>query len=45
VPARQAGLKAVYIPHDHTWVLEKEEFLPDQDTLYLRTFAELLSHF
>lgn len=45
MPARRAGLKAVYIPHDHTWVLEQEEFSPDQDTLYLRTFAELLLHF
>ncbi|MBV6701519.1 HAD hydrolase-like protein [Kitasatospora aureofaciens] len=45
LPALRAGLKAVYIPHEHTWVLEHEEFRPEDATLALRRFAELLEHF
>ncbi|MQS14890.1 HAD family hydrolase [Streptomyces kaniharaensis] len=45
LPALRAGLKAVYIPHEHTWVLEHEEFRPEDATLALRGFAELLEHF
>ncbi|MFD5463100.1 HAD family hydrolase [Kitasatospora sp. NPDC127059] len=45
LPALRAGLKAVYIPHEHTWVLEHDEFRPEEATLVLRTFAELLEHF
>lgn len=45
IPARRAGLNTVYIPHQHTWVLEHEELPEDKATLALRTFRELLEHF
>ncbi|MFG2822862.1 HAD family hydrolase [Kitasatospora sp. NPDC048365] len=45
LPALRAGLKAVYIPHEHTWVLEHEVFRPEEATLALGRFAELLEHF
>lgn len=45
IPARRAGLNAVHIPHEHTWVLEHEEFLDDKATLVLGSFPELLKHF
>ncbi|MFF7993711.1 HAD family hydrolase [Kitasatospora xanthocidica] len=44
-PARRAGLRTVYIPHEHTWVLEHEELGPDAATLRLGAFTELLRHF
>ena len=45
-PALQAGLNAVFIPHEHTWRLEKEEVIPaDGRLLILRGFGELRSHF
>lgn len=46
LPARQAGMNAVFIPNDHTWVLEHTELDPSDDAvLHLRTFRELLDHF
>jgi putative hydrolase of the HAD superfamily len=46
LPARRAGMNAVFIPHDHTWVLEHSELDPDDDrVLRLTTFRELLDHF
>jgi putative hydrolase of the HAD superfamily len=47
-PALAAGLQAVFIPHDFTWVLEHETVNqppPNQHLLGLTTFAELLNHF
>jgi putative hydrolase of the HAD superfamily len=45
-PALQAGLKAVFIPHEHTWRLEKEEVVPaDGRLLVLQRFGELRAHF
>ncbi|MFI2611572.1 HAD family hydrolase [Kitasatospora sp. NPDC018619] len=44
-PARRAGLRTVLIPHEHTWVLEHVELGPDEATLQLGAFAELLHHF
>ena len=45
-PALQAGLNAVFIPHEHTWRLEKEEVAPaDGRLLVLRGFGELRAHF
>ncbi|WP_316529041.1 HAD family hydrolase [Kitasatospora brasiliensis] len=44
-PARQAGLRTVFIPHEHTWVLEHVELGPDEATLQLGAFPELLRHF
>jgi putative hydrolase of the HAD superfamily len=45
-PALQAGINAVFIPHEHTWRLEKEEVVPaDGRLLILQGFGELRSHF
>lgn len=45
-PALEAGLRAVYIPHVHTWRLEQED-LPanDRRVLVLQSFAQLSDHF
>ncbi|MEU5211373.1 HAD family hydrolase [Streptomyces sp. NPDC020742] len=46
VPARSAGLNAVFIPNVHTWVLEDEVLDPGDDkVLRLSAFDELLRHF
>ncbi|MEZ0069902.1 putative hydrolase of the HAD superfamily [Streptacidiphilus sp. MAP12-20] len=46
LPARQVGMNAVFIPNDHTWVLEHTELDPsDGAVLHLRAFRELLDHF
>ncbi|WAL67022.1 HAD-IA family hydrolase [Amycolatopsis cynarae] len=46
LPARQAGLNAVFIPNDNTWALEHEEVDPADDrVLHLTRFPDLLSHF
>ncbi len=47
-PSLAAGLHAVFIPHDHTWVMEHETLEaapPGRRLLQLRTFAELRDHF
>jgi len=46
-PAIQAGLNAVFIPHPHTWGLEKQDIRHNGNgrLLTLSTFAELLDHF
>lgn len=47
-PALQAGINAVFVPHDDTWVLEHEELaepaLPSR-LLVLESFAQLRKHF
>jgi putative hydrolase of the HAD superfamily len=46
LPARGAGLNAVFIPNQHTWVLDDAELDPaDTGVLHLATFAELGEHF
>jgi putative hydrolase of the HAD superfamily len=41
-PALEAGLHAVFIPHAHTWVLEKQDLRPGKGRmLVLEQFAEL----
>ncbi|MCX4744535.1 HAD family hydrolase [Kitasatospora sp. NBC_01287] len=47
LPARLAGLNAVFIPHQHTWVLENDAELDPHDggVLQLAAFAELGEHF
>jgi putative hydrolase of the HAD superfamily len=46
LPARAAGLGAVFIPNTHTWVLEEDELdLADDGVLHLETFPELAEHF
>jgi putative hydrolase of the HAD superfamily len=45
-PALEAGLNAVFIPHAHTWVLEKQEIVPGSGTLLtLTAFGELRERF
>jgi putative hydrolase of the HAD superfamily len=45
-PALDAGLNAVFIPHAHTWVLEKEEVRAASDRLIvLERFEELRGRF
>ena len=45
-PAMDAGLHAVFIPHAHTWVLEKQEIRPGAGRLLaLQEFRDLRQHF
>lgn len=47
-PALRAGLHAIFIPHDFTWILEHEmvEAAPaGQNLLQLQAFSDLLHHF
>jgi len=47
-PALAAGLHAVFVPHDQTWILEHEELAsapPAQRLLVVEKFAELRKHF
>jgi putative hydrolase of the HAD superfamily len=45
-PALEAGLNAVFVPHAHTWLLEKEEIRPGQGRLLVvERFADLRAHF
>jgi len=47
-PALAAGLHAVFVPHDSTWILEHEEVAtapPLRRLLVLERFADLKNHF
>jgi putative hydrolase of the HAD superfamily len=47
-PALGAGINAVFVPHDDTWILEHEDLAPVQPPrrlLVLDAFAELTKHF
>ena len=45
-PALAAGLNAVYIPHPHTWRLEREDVASGPGRLLiLDRFADLRNHF
>lgn len=45
-PARRAGLNAVFLPNDNTWILEHDDIDPaDAGVLRLPRFSELLDHF
>ena len=45
-PALEAGLNAVFVPHAHTWVLEKQEIRPGKGRLIVvERFGELREHF
>ena len=45
-PARLAGLNAVFLPNDNTWILEHDDIGPaDDGVLRLTRFPELLEHF
>jgi putative hydrolase of the HAD superfamily len=47
-PALGAGINAVFVPHDDTWILEHEDLAPPEPPsrlLVLTAFAELAQHF
>jgi putative hydrolase of the HAD superfamily len=45
-PALEAGLNAVFVPHAHTWVLEKQEIRPGKgQLLQLDRFSDLRGYF
>jgi putative hydrolase of the HAD superfamily len=45
-PALEAGLNAVFVPHAHTWVLEKQEIRNGRGKLLMvEKFADLREHF
>ncbi|MEU8299833.1 HAD family hydrolase [Micromonospora sp. NPDC048909] len=45
-PARAAGMNAVFIPNENTWVLEHDDLDPtDLGVLRLAAFPDLLRHF
>jgi putative hydrolase of the HAD superfamily len=45
-PALAAGLNAVFVPHAHTWVLEKQDIRPGPGRLLIvERFADLRKHF
>ena len=45
-PALEAGLNAVFVPHAHTWVLEKQDLRPGKGRLLvLQSFAGLKNWF
>ena len=45
-PALAAGLNAVFVPHAHTWVLEKQDLQPGQGRLLvMERFEDLREHF
>jgi putative hydrolase of the HAD superfamily len=45
-PALEAGLNAVWVPHAHTWTLERQEIVPGAGRLLeLERFPDLRLHF
>jgi putative hydrolase of the HAD superfamily len=45
-PALEAGLNAVFVPHAHTWALEKEAIRPGRGRLLVvERFEDLRKHF
>ena len=45
-PALEAGLNAVFVPHAHTWILEKQDLRPGKGKLLVvEQFADLRRHF
>ena len=45
-PALEAGLNAVFVPHAHTWVLERQQICPGAGKLLvLDRFEDLRKHF
>ena len=45
-PALEAGLNAIFVPHAHTWVLEKQDIRPGKGRLItVERFSDLRSHF
>ena len=45
-PALEAGLNAVFVPHAHTWILEKQDIRPGAGRLLMpEQFSDLRGHF
>lgn len=45
-PALEAGLNAVFVPHAHTWVLERQSIVPGRGRLItVKRFADLRKEF
>jgi putative hydrolase of the HAD superfamily len=45
-PALEAGLNAVFVPHAHTWVLEKQDIVPGAgELLIVEKFGDLRERF
>lgn len=46
-PALEAGLNAVLVPHEHTWVLEHQDLqaFGDQKFIVVERFSDLRNHF
>ena len=45
-PALEAGLNAVFVPHQHTWMLEKQDIVPgDGRLIVLEGFEQLRANF
>jgi putative hydrolase of the HAD superfamily len=45
-PALEAGLNAVFVPHEHTWILEKQDLRPGKGRLLvLEKFEDLRERF
>ena len=45
-PALEAGLNAVFVPHAHTWILEKQEIRPGKGRLIrVERFGGLRDYF
>jgi len=46
-PALEAGLNAVLVPHEHTWVLERQDVRPAENGRFLMVeqFTDLRKHF
>jgi len=45
IPALEAGINAVYIPHPHTWILEHADPVRHPRLLELQKFSDLRTHF
>jgi putative hydrolase of the HAD superfamily len=45
-PALEAGFNAVFVPHAHTWILEKQDLQPGKGKLLVvEQFADLRKYF
>jgi putative hydrolase of the HAD superfamily len=45
-PAMEAGLNAVFVPHQHTWILERQEIRRGaRELVVIERFEELRGHF
>ena len=45
-PALEAGLNAIFVPHAHTWVLEKQDIVPGAGQLLIvEKFGDLRERF